>query len=87
MPGLHTTPPDVHTAPAPTSSRDRNGLEREPGAREERVLAQVQRRGAGVRGLPDELDMVALDADRPEHDADRALHRLSTGPCSMCSSR
>src|SRR3569623_1345548 len=60
--------------------RDLAAAERELGRGEERVLAQVDRRGAGVRGLTDELEAVALDAHRAEHDADRLLQLLEHRP-------
>ena len=80
MPGLHTTPPDVQTAPSPTSRRDRPDLQRELGRSGERVAALVHRRRARVRGLALPGDLVALDAERAEHDAEREVHGLEHRP-------
>ena len=76
MPGLQTTPPDVQTAPSPTSRGDLADLERELGRAGERVAALVHRRRAGVRGLAAPRDARALDAERAEHDAERQVERL-----------
>ena len=70
--------------------RDRALSDRERRTRggSQRVLAQPHWRRTGVRGLTEERDQVALDADGAAHRAmpDGSSSR-STGPCSMCSSR
>ena len=51
-------------------------LERELGGAGERIAPRVHRRRAGVRGLAGPGDVVALDAERAQHDADRQIQRL-----------
>ena len=60
--------------------RDRPDLERELRRAGERVAPLVHRRRAGVRRLAAPRDLVALDAERPEHDAEREVHRLEHRP-------
>ena len=76
MPGLQTTPPDVQTAPSPTSRGDLPDLERELRGARERVAALVHRRRPGVRRLAGPRDAMALDAERAEHDAERQVEAL-----------
>ena len=76
IPGLQTTPPEVHTAPSPTSRAMSRIVERELRRAGERVAALVHRRRAGVRGLAAPRDARALDAERAEHDAEREVQRL-----------
>jgi len=73
---LHTTPPDgAHGAGADLRC-DRPDLERELRGAGERVAPLVHRRRPGVRGLALPRDLVALDAERPEHDTERQVERL-----------
>ena len=44
------------------------------------VAALVHRRRTGMGGLAAEGDLVALDAERPEHDAERQVQRLEHRP-------
>ena len=76
MPGFVTTLPIVQTAPPPVRLRDLADLELELRGAGERVAALVHRRRAGVRRLAAEGDLVALDAERAEHDAERQAERL-----------
>ena len=80
MPGFVTTPPIVQTAPSPGALRDLADLELEPRRTGECVAALVHRRRAGVRRLSAKGDLVTLDAERAQHDAERELHRLEDGP-------
>ena len=50
--------------------------EREPRGAGECVAPLVHRRRAGVRRLARPADPVSLDAERPEHRAERQIHRL-----------
>ena len=59
--------------------RDLADLELEPRRTGERVAALVHRRRAGVRRLSTKSDLVTLDAERAQHDAERKLHRLEDG--------
>ena len=56
--------------------RDLADLELELRGAGERVAALVHRRRAGVRRLAAERDLVALDAERAEDDAERQVERL-----------
>src|SRR5439155_6578131 len=56
--------------------RDLADLELELRSAGERVAALVHRRRAGVRGLAAERDLVALDAEGAEDDAERQVERL-----------
>ena len=76
IPGRQTTPPEVQTAPPPTSAAIVADLERELGGAGERVPALVHRRRAGVGRLAVPRDPRALDAERAEHDAERKIERL-----------
>ena len=80
IPGRVTTPPIVQTAPSPVALRDLADLELELRRAGQRVAALVHRRRARVRGLAAERDLVALDAERPEHDAERQIQRLEHRP-------
>src|SRR5581483_8183670 len=59
--------------------RDRADLERELRRSRERVAPLVHRRRAGVRRLALPRDLVALDAERAEDDAEREVQRLEDG--------
>ena len=61
--------------------------ERELRRGEERVLAQVDRRGARVRGLPDELQVVALDAHGAEHHRRPASSSTRAPAPARCGAR
>ena len=56
--------------------RGRGQLERELGRAGEGVAAPVHRRRAGMGRLAVPRDARALDPERPEHDAEREVHRL-----------
>ena len=87
MPGLHTTPPRrAHRALAHLR-RDRPDLERELRRAGERVAPLVHRRRAGVRRLALPRDLVALDAERAEHDAERQIQRLEHRAPARCAAR
>ncbi len=58
------------------ASRDLTDLERELRGSCERVAAPVHRRRPGMGGLPTPGDPVALDAERPEDDAERETEAL-----------
>ena len=60
--------------------RDLAELELELRRAGQRVAPLVHRRRAGVRGLAAEGDLVPLDPERPEHDAQRQAHRLEHRP-------
>ena len=62
------------------SPRDLADLELELGGARERVAALRHRRRAGVRGLALPRDPRPLDPERPEHDAERQVHRLEHRP-------
>ena len=65
MPGSAVTVPIVATPPR-SIARLARGEAEAPGG-EERVVAQVHRRAAGVAGLAGERDRVALDAEAADH--------------------
>ena len=79
MPGLQTTPPEVHTAPPPARSAMCAELQRQLRRPGERVTPRVHRRRPGVRGLALPGDEVALDAERAQNDAERQVKRLEHG--------
>ena len=79
MPGSTATVPTVHTTRASAVVwRLRDLAKGERGLRrgEKGITPHRDRRGSGVRGLADEPQHVALDAERPEHDAGGLVHRL-----------
>ena len=87
IPGFVTTEPIVHTAPSPVRfaiSRISSSSLRRGG---ERVTALIHRRRAGVRGLAAERDLVALDAEGAEHDAERQVRALRARAPARCAAR
>ena len=46
---------------------------------DECVAALIHRRRAGVRRLSTKGDLVTLDTERAQHDAERKVHRLEDG--------
>ena len=56
--------------------RDLADLEFEPRGAGKCIAALVHGRRSRVRGLSAEGDQVTLDTERPEHDAERKVHRL-----------
>ena len=80
IPGLHTTPPARADGTLAHLRSDRADLERELRCARERVAPLVHRRRAGVRRLSRPGDLVALDSERAEHDAERQIDRLEHRP-------
>ena len=81
IPGFVTTAPIVHTAPPPAP----RAISRISSSSFARAAASASRRWSigvepGVRRLTAERDLVALDAERAEHDAEREAHRLEHRP-------
>ncbi len=80
IPGRHTTPPEVQTAPPPASAaivRSSSASLAAPASASRRLSIGVE---PGVRRLAAPGDARALDAERPEHDAERQLERLEHRP-------
>ena len=76
MPGLQTTPPDVQTAPSPTSaamSRISSASFAAPASASRRLSIGVE---PACAAWPRQRDARALDAERAEHDAERQVERL-----------
>ena len=80
MPGFVTTPAHRADGALPGPLRDLTDLELESRGARERVAPLVHRCRAGVRGLAAEGDLVALDAERAQDDAERQIERLEHGP-------
>ena len=80
MPGLRDDAARRADRAAADLGGDLADVERELRCAGERVAALVHRRRAGVRRLAAPREARALDAERPEHDAEREVHRLEHRP-------
>ena len=76
IPGLRDDAARRADRAVPDLGRDLADVERELRGAGERVAALVHRRRAGVRRLAAPGEARALDPERPEHDAERDVHRL-----------
>ena len=79
-PRLRHDPAHRAHRPLPGPLGDLADREFELGCARERVAPLVHRRRAGVRRLAAERHLVALDAERAEHDSERQVHRLEHRP-------
>ena len=87
MPGLQTTPPDVHTAPSPTSAaigRISSASFAAPASASRRLSIGVE---PACAAWPVHVIGERSTPNVPSTTPSGRSSDSSTGPCSMCSSR